>query len=95
MLTPKSLIKLTMNTTATPSLARGDNYRKMYQAFLREGTLHSQANNHVVVKRLVLAGSHNEFAYGIGCFRCGRLSWNPEDVTHRYCPYCRILHDPN
>jgi hypothetical protein len=33
--------------------------------------------------------------WGILCTRCGRVSYNPEDVRQRYCGACRRYHqDP-
>lgn len=28
----------------------------------------------------------------IKCLRCGRTSWHPEDVSHRYCGACHAFH---
>lgn len=82
-----------MRLSQTPPIARGEEYRRFYQQFLRQGSLSVMATNYLVVKRLVLEGNANSFAYGIGCFRCGRISWNPDDVNRRYCSFCRISHD--
>lgn len=30
---------------------------------------------------------------GIGCLECGLVSWNPSDVTNRYCANCHKFHE--
>jgi ribosomal protein L37E len=30
---------------------------------------------------------------GIRCLTCGRTSYHPEDVRHKYCGHCHIFHD--
>ena len=82
------------NTSTVVPLVRGEEYRKLYQGFLRQGTLSAQANNYVIVKRLVLEGPQNSYAYGIGCMRCGKLSWDAE-MSQTVLPRCRTFHDPN
>ena len=77
---------------ATPPIARGEEYRNRLQKFLTQGTLYIQSTNHVIIRRLVLEGNQNSFAYGICCFRCSTISWTPDDVNGRYCPSCRIYH---
>lgn len=29
----------------------------------------------------------------IQCLKCGRVSWNPNDVAYLYCGYCHQFHD--
>ena len=29
----------------------------------------------------------------IKCLLCGRTSWHPKDVEHRYCGNCEVFHD--
>lgn len=29
----------------------------------------------------------------IKCLRCKRVSFNQNDVAHRYCGYCKVFHD--
>lgn len=29
----------------------------------------------------------------IKCLICGRTSWHPEDVCHRYCGACMVFHE--
>ncbi len=29
----------------------------------------------------------------IQCLDCGRISFHPSDVQHRYCGYCNQFHD--
>lgn len=29
----------------------------------------------------------------IRCGECARTSWNPNDITHRYCGFCNKFHD--
>lgn len=29
----------------------------------------------------------------ITCKRCGKTSYNPEDVRLRFCGWCRVFHD--
>jgi hypothetical protein len=33
------------------------------------------------------------YGRNITCLDCGLTSWHPEDVSRRYCPVCRELHD--
>lgn len=33
-----------------------------------------------------------EGIHGIKCLRCGRTSWHPKDVEHRYCAHCGRFH---
>lgn len=33
-----------------------------------------------------------ENGQAIKCLRCGRTSWNPNDVQHRYCGGCQAFH---
>lgn len=30
---------------------------------------------------------------GIQCLRCGRTSWHPDDVQHRFCVACGLFHE--
>lgn len=30
---------------------------------------------------------------GIKCLRCGRTSFHPQDVEHRYCGHCHEFHE--
>lgn len=36
---------------------------------------------------------HQEDSTGIRCPRCGRVSYNPNDVRERYCGHCHRYHD--
>jgi hypothetical protein len=75
-----------------PPYARGEHYQRLFQFFLREGQLSSQGTNYTIIKRLVYTAVKNFFEYGIGCYRCGKISWNWEDVNSRHCPYCDTYH---
>jgi hypothetical protein len=77
-----------------PPYARGEHYQRLFQFFLREGQLSSQGTNYTIIKRLVYTAVKNFFEYGIGCYRCGKISWNWEDVNSRHCPYCDTYHTP-
>lgn len=30
---------------------------------------------------------------GIMCLTCGRTSWHPQDVAHKYCGACQVFHE--
>lgn len=34
-----------------------------------------------------------EAGRGIKCLRCGRISWNRNDVRFLYCGYCKVFHE--
>jgi len=29
---------------------------------------------------------------GIACLRCGKVSYNPQDIENRYCGFCHQFH---
>jgi hypothetical protein len=35
---------------------------------------------------------HNE-AEGIRCHGCNRISWQSQDIEHRFCPCLHLFHD--
>lgn len=76
-----------------PAIARGEHYRRLFQFFLKEGQLSSQGTNYVIIKRLVFTAVKNFFEYGIGCYRCGKISWSFDDVEAKHCPNCQVFHD--
>lgn len=80
-------------TSTVQPYARGEAYRKLLQNFLRQGELSSQGTNYTIIKKLVYTGTKNFFEYGIGCYRCGEVSWNWEDVNARHCSSCGVFHD--
>jgi hypothetical protein len=30
---------------------------------------------------------------GMRCFKCGRVTYDPNDLRNRYCPSCQVFHD--
>lgn len=42
-----------------------------------------------------LVGPYSLLDHGhvIRCNTCGRVSWNTNDVIHRYCGHCKVFHE--
>lgn len=79
--------------------ARGNAYRRMLTSFATRGELVAQAPRFAVIRRPMLLMNKDTYEetrvywYGIGCFMCGKISWNPVDVDAHYCPLCKMFHD--
>jgi len=43
--------------------------------------------------RLVTTVSGDKSYPGIQCLRCGRISYNANDIAQRYCARCHHFHD--
>jgi len=42
---------------------------------------------------LVIDESVGRLVLGIRCHTCGRVSFNPTDITERYCGACHVFHE--
>lgn len=41
----------------------------------------------------VLLPARGAAAPAIQCLRCGRISYNPNDIREKYCGFCHRFHD--
>ena len=67
--------------------------------FLEWGDIIEQNENYAIIRRYYISNlahphSHHSMytlgthEYGIGCFSCGKISWNVNDVNARSCAWC-------
>jgi hypothetical protein len=78
--------------------ARGTRYLKLLNDFVTHGYIIACEPRYAIVRKpLLLYASSTEtthaYAYAIGCFMCGSVSWNPNDVNAHYCGNCHMFHD--
>jgi len=67
--------------------------------FLEWGDITEQTQDYAIIRRYYISNLAHPFShhsmhtlssleYGIGCFSCGKISWNVNDVNARSCAIC-------
>jgi hypothetical protein len=84
----------TKSVASPPPLPRGPEYDARIQRLLKHGSLQTISTNYITIRQLHVApsGAHH-YVYGLACFRCETISWEPDYVAARYCPTCAIYLD--
>ena len=77
---------------AAPASVSGaaERHRRHLERFLAEGRLVGLTTRYAVVVRAL---GPDEDRWGIGCLRCGALSWSWNDVEARYCARWKRWHE--
>jgi hypothetical protein len=86
--------KMSMDATA-PSVESTTALRN----FLEWGDIIRQTSEYAIIRRYYISNLAHPFThhsmytlgtheYGIGCFSCGKISWNLADVNARSCEFC-------
>lgn len=70
----------------------------MLNDFILHGEVVACESRYAIVRKHMLfqAGggtASSLYAYAIGCFMCGSMSWFPDDVNGHYCGNCKMFHD--
>lgn len=71
----------------------------LLSTFLEWGDIVEQTQDYALIRRYYISNLSHPFAhhsmytlgtheYGIGCFSCGKISWNINDVNARSCATC-------
>jgi ribosomal protein S27AE len=50
-------------------------------------------NNRLTIARAIVSYKIGENNSYILCYRCGKMSFNPDDVKNVYCGNCHIFHE--
>jgi hypothetical protein len=90
---------LMMSMDATALSAESTTAQLNLVRFLEWGDITYQTPDYAIIRRYYisnLAHPHNHHSmytlgtheYGIGCFSCGKISWNLADVNARSCQIC-------
>jgi hypothetical protein len=77
--------------------ARGALYRRLLDEFAAKGEVVACEARYAIFRtpRYLARYATYVYQYGIGCFMCGKISWNPTDVDAHYCDRCKMFHDSN
>jgi hypothetical protein len=67
-------------------------HAQMLAFFRQRGNLGYYTHRYAIVTRVLISGFSNSIQYGIGCLRCGVISWNAKDVANKTCPFCEAKH---